>query len=373
MTKPAQIQPVYLIGQGLACTQASPADFLGRQESPDWSQLPVGGHQDIHRPYGLLAGRECPMAALDRVLSQALDKAGLDTDKRRDAAVILGTSSLDIGRDEQRIADALSAGEETAILEDARWGFMLDELCRRHGLKGPQYTFNTACSSSANAMLYAQRILSLDLAPAAVVIGFDAYNGISFGGFNSLMLLSSQAYRPFDLRRDGIVISEGVAAMVLSRHSDRAMARFDGGHTSIDTSGITVASEQSLMKTMQHALHATGAQSDVLALKAHGTGTPGNDSAESNAIFKTFDGAPPPFFSLKGGLGHAMGACAAVELLVLLDCAKAGFMPASIGYEERDPELLAEPSRERLDFNGGRLLLNHFGFGGNNTSLVVSL
>jgi 3-oxoacyl-[acyl-carrier-protein] synthase I len=375
MNTPYSLQPAHVIGRGLACTADNPAERL-RQWSdgtlPQWSSVAVPGYPSVERPFGFLHGKEDPVDALDRVLDESLREAALGSTERRNAGIVLGTSSLNIGHDEADCAQRIDSGVEPMLLEDARWGHMLDETCARHGLRGPQYTLNTACSSSANALLYAQRMLSTGVVPAVIVIGFDAYTGISFSGFHGMLLLSQAAYRPFDARREGIVLAEGAAAAVLVRADERAEARIDGGHSAIDVTGVTNASEDSLASVMDSALKPFSPES-IRAIKAHGTGTPGNDSAESAAIQAVFGGHVPPLFSIKGGLGHTLGACGLVELLALMDCRKAGFLPASIGYEQADDSLPLQAMDKAMDFDGGRLLLNYFGFGGNNSSLVVSL
>jgi len=382
---PKTILPVHIVAHAMACPLADPAAAFRAGDAPPWTELPVPGAPETKRPYGFLHQREAPEQALDRVLDQALRQAGLSQSERADAPVLLGTSSLNIGQNEHRVMDQLQQTEAPPALEDARWGYMLDSHCRTHGLSGPQTTFNTACSSSANALLYAQRILSLDLASAVVVIGFEAYNGISFGGFHGLMLLSSDDYRPFDPHREGIILGEGVSVAVLRRDDTRALARLDGGDTAIDFSGVTVASEDSLVSVMTSAIDKAGAAGEVVqAIKAHGTGTPGNDQAEANAIHRVFGDSAPPYFSLKGGLGHSLGACGLVELLTLTACREAGFLPASMGYRSQLTETTApdEPieslpltplAENRPWPRSGSLLLNYFGFGGNNTSLVVTL
>lgn len=380
MNIPAPLQPVHVIGSAAAGRLTAPAATLtGRNPGlPAWTHIPVPGHAGVTRPYGHLAGGEDPFDALDRVIDEAVTEAGLDQSQRRRAPVLLGTSSLDIGRDEEKLAAAVAQGRRPPVLEDARWGRMLAAVCRRHGINGPQYTINTACSSSANALLYAQRLLSLDLAPAVIVLGFEGFNRVSVGGFHSLMLLAQDAYRPFDRRRDGIILAEGAAAAVLSRDDSRSRVRIEGGHSAIDPTGVTVASRESLEAVMREALGTNPEQraeirASIRAVKAHGTGTDGNDSAEARAIDEVFDGTPPPYFSLKGALGHTMGACGLLELSALAGVSGNGVLPASTGCEQPDPELPQAPLDAPMSFGGGRLLLNYFGFGGNNTSLVVTL
>jgi len=374
----ATLQAVHISAYAWACPQQDPTGLLKEGRQPEWSSVEVPGHPGTSRPYGFLNGREQPEAALDRLISDVLASAGLSDNTRRNMPVVLGTSSLNVGQQEQRLAEDLKNHDQPPVLEDARWGHMLEIHCRRHGLKGPQSTINTACSSSANGLLHAQRLLSLGLADAVLVLGFEAYNGISFGGFHGLMLLSPNEYRPFDAHREGIILAEGVAAAVVTRSDRRSQACLHAAFSNIDCSSVTVASEDSLVTVMEEALALSG-QDRVDAIKAHGTGTAGNDHAEASAIQRVFGQQSPPYFSLKGALGHSLGACGLTELLSLMDCRQAGFMPASLGYLSNavdDPAtaLAMEPAVRSMPWNDTQtLLLNYFGFGGNNTSMVVSL
>ncbi|MBU1641811.1 3-oxoacyl-ACP synthase, partial [bacterium] len=106
------------------------------------------------------------------------------------------------------------------------------------------------------------------------------------------------------------------------------------------------------------------------AVKAHGTASALNDRAEINAMKQVFD-SPPPFFSLKPYIGHTLGSCGASEMLLLMECVDNGFIPASPNFSTPDETLQWSPITEKRACDSGLFMLNYFGFGGNNTSIVI--
>lgn len=252
------------------------------------------------------------------------------------------------------------------------YGMLADTLARRLGVNGPCMTFNTACSSSANAALYAARLIDSGAIEHALVLGTESYNRLSLLGFASLMLVSDSGLRPFDASRDGLVLGEGVGALVLGRPERGRAAHISGGANLCDTSSATNSRPEAIAHVMQSALTDAGITvSDLAAIKAHGTSTPSNDKAEGEGMKLAFGDRLPPFTSMKGHFGHTLGACGALETAALLAVLDAGFLPATAGFAERDPDLGISPMTERGGAAEGHYLLNYFGFGGNNTSLVL--
>jgi 3-oxoacyl-(acyl-carrier-protein) synthase len=124
---------------------------------------------------------------------------------------------------------------------------------------------------------------------------------------------------------------------------------------------------------MEMALADAGLQpADVAVIKAHGTGSLDNDTAEAAAV-RTLFGAPlPPFTAIKRYLGHTLGACGAVELAAFLGCLRAGFVPPAAGFRHPDPALQIQPLTEFRPAPTGAVMLNFFGFGGNYASLLIA-
>jgi 3-oxoacyl-[acyl-carrier-protein] synthase II len=251
------------------------------------------------------------------------------------------------------------------------------------GATGPNFTFNTACSSGLHALGRAALLLAAGEADAAVAGGNDIVSRFTYLGFNSLRALSPDGCRPLDQRRDGLTLGDGAAYLVLERESDarRRGARVlgfiagygaaaDGYHaTAPDPSGAGAE------RVMRRALVAVDAGA-LRLIAAHATGTPANDAVESEAICRIVRELAPAgpiyMFALKSWLGHTLGAAGALEAAVTLACMQRELVPGTWGLREpvaHDAPLVLPRVPQRV---AARLALcNAFGFGGNLASLCL--
>ncbi|APZ42051.1 beta-ketoacyl synthase N-terminal-like domain-containing protein [Acidihalobacter ferrooxydans] len=337
-------------------------------------------HSPLRLPYLPIVGVELPPRErlyhlLDSAVAAALDTADLSPAARARTGIFLASSSMDISVSEARYRHALTNEASANPLPLAGYGNLAARLAARHGLKGPTYTFNTACSSAANALLYAQRLIGAGTLDHALVIGSEVHNGLSCYGFHSLMLYAEKTTRPFDLHRQGLVLGEAVAAAVLGRDSDHGPLdglRLRGGATACDTTSTTYTTPEHIAATVHAALADAGATHDaVRGIKAHGTGTPSNDQAEALGLRRVFGRTLPPLTSIKPQLGHTLGACGLIETVLFMRTLADRRMPATVGFNTPDPELGAQPLTTPAPAPHGLYLLNYFGFGGNNSVLVV--
>lgn len=243
-------------------------------------------------------------------------------------------------------------------------------------LEGPVLSLSTGCSSSANALLTAMEWLQRGRARRVIVVGAEGLSATTLSGFASLMLLDAQGCRPFDRDRAGLQIGEGIAALLLEADTGNGPGfTLLGGANLCDTHHLTSASPDGrvMRAVMEDALAAAGvAARELIAVKAHGTGSVDSDRAEAHALRALFGATLPPVIGLKRYLGHTLGACGAVETAALAAALHAGFLPASAGFAHTDPELGISPTRQSLPARRGAYLLNFFGFGGNYTSLVMA-
>ncbi len=246
------------------------------------------------------------------------------------------------------------------------------------GLQGPAYVVSTACSSSAKVFAAAARMLALGVVDAAVVGGVDSLCMTTLYGFKSLELLSPGICRPWDAQRAGLSLGEGAAFALLQRRGGDdtqpppagwllgAGESSDGHHMSSphpEGAGAAAA--------MHGALAQAGLQAaDVDYVNLHGTGTPGNDAAEDQAVCAVF-GQQTPCSSTKGYTGHTLGAAGGVEAAIALLALQHGFMPAGLNVQQPDPALrsryLLQPREAPLQ----AVASNSFGFGGSNACLVL--
>jgi 3-oxoacyl-[acyl-carrier-protein] synthase-1 len=345
--------------EGVARPAISPVSFMGRPLPFHFASDPSDEGVSFRR-------------LMDTAVTDALADAALPPDAVARMGLFVGSTCLDLPLHEAAYAATAARGDVPAVKEPG-YGNLARDIAARFGIHGPQYTFSTACSSSANAVLYARAMLAEHRIDHALVVGAEGYNRLSLLGFGGLMLLARGHYRPFDRDRDGLILGEGVGALVLARDARPGAAAIIGGATACDPSSPTSSSAERIAEVIREALADAGlAPADVTAVKAHGTGTPINDLSEGRAISDIFHGTLPPLTSIKPSIGHTLGACGAIELLGLLACWREGFLPPTPGFREPDASTGLRPEVQARPLGPGAVLCNFIGFGGNNTSLVLA-
>lgn len=313
------------------------------------------------------------LAELADISRTVLMHASASTDHRR-IGLFVGTSSGLISEHERAYAEAHPADSGTVPIHSPDQGRAATLLQAALGLDGPSYTISTACSSAANALLYATWMIREGRIDDALVVGLEHENRLSQQGFHSLLLATRARTLPFDLRRDGILLGECSAAVVLSanRPANGVAWRVRGGGTVCDTTHPTNPSAEKIAQTIRLALADAGvAVPAITAIKAHGTGTRANDLAEGLGLREVFGDRPPPFSSIKPVLGHTLGACGVLETLAFAAVLDRGSMPSTRNFAQPDPEIGIAPVTAAQPWHGGAVLLNYFGFGGNNCALVM--
>jgi 3-oxoacyl-[acyl-carrier-protein] synthase II len=205
---------------------------------------------------------------------------------------------------------------------------------------------------------------------------------VALAAFSNMTALSSSGHsRPFDIRRDGFVMTEGAAALVLEDW-DRAVARgatiyaeVAGAASTADAHHITAPAPDGAgaVACMELALVDAGiGPSDVGHINAHGTSTPLNDLAEARAITKVFGDTGPLVTSTKGVTGHGLAAAGAIEAVAAVLTIDRATIPPTAGYAEPDPEItIPIVHGEPRPWEPAAVLSNSFGFGGHNGCLVL--
>ena len=333
--------PVKLLGQAVWSTLGRGRQVHARalrQSLPAADRRKVNGRPVPFRPLASAPERDPLRVASLACAEEALAEAGLGPGQRERCALLLGSSCLDLPWHEAAARD-----DPSLIIREPNYGKLAARLAEALDLGGPCYTINTACSSSANAMLHAQRLLAAGLCDKALVLGVEIENRVSLQGFAALMLLSPGPYRPFDAERDGLILGEAVAAAVFGGDDDAPGFRLLGGATRCDPSSPTNSDPDGVAALIGEALVTSGLEADeLLAVKAHGTGTPNNDRGEAQAL-RLAGLERVPVTSLKPYTGHTLGACGAVECALLLAAWDEGFLPATPGFRTQDPEVGMAP------------------------------
>jgi 3-oxoacyl-(acyl-carrier-protein) synthase len=309
-------------------------------------------------------------------VARAIADAGLSEGEIGETHLFFGSTSMDVPVFEGDHHNSSAAVSEIFLRSSHGYGKIASAVMERFGIGGCSYTFTTACTSSANAFLYAASMIGQGRIGRALVIGYDLFNNLGFYGFEGLKSLASSTYRPFDRQRDGLILGEACGAVVLEgRRREAGDFRFLGGANLCDIYSVTSHDEEgtAIAETMNRALRQTGIDPVAIrAVKAHATGTENNDRTECAAMRLTFRGNIPPVTSVKPFIGHTAGACGVCELILFTESLNAGFIPSTPGFREMDEELNLTPLTENGEAGEGVFMLNYFGFGGNCTTLLLS-
>ena len=257
-------------------------------------------------------------------------------------------------------------------------GEAADVIVQKYGIRGMTMTFSMACVSSSHALVVAADLLAQKRIKRAIVVGFEPLLNLTLQGFAGLLLYDPDRCRPFCNRRMGMQIGEAASCVILEEGADDGAGKsrfwYVGGHLYNDNSSLTSAgTDGEVIKGVvtRALLKADTDPGEIVAVKAHGTGTRDNDLSEGRGLARVFGERLPPVISLKSAIGHTLGAAGTVETALWLSCLEEGVIPKSFGFAETDPEIGFAPSQENLPAADGAYLFTFFGFGGTCTGYVI--
>jgi 3-oxoacyl-(acyl-carrier-protein) synthase len=311
----------------------------------------------------------------EAVKDSQLDVAGL---RSADTALIGASTVGGMCLTDELYHDANKDSDGSQYLSSYDCGSVNIFLQSRYAMNGIINTINTACSSSANAIMYGARLIRSGLAKRAIVGGADSLAKFTINGFNALHILSPEVCIPFDQDRRGLNLGEGAAFLVLEREEDAAgkkiYAELSGYSNTNDAFHPSSLSENGDGPYL--AMQAALAQANISArqinfINAHGTGTENNDEVESRAMLRVF-GQPPAFSSTKSNTGHTLGAAGAIEAVYsILSVTNQEVYPGlhfrtPIATTGLTPVLVYQKTPLH------HVMTNSFGFGGNCSSLIFS-
>lgn len=391
----------YLNALGLICS-------LGRNKHEVARKLFAGDCSGIRVEAGWVPERSLPVAAvhgelpaipaalnqhntrnnqllLDAALQIREDiEQAIQTYGRGRIGIVLGTSTSGIDEASRGIAQYIRDGQFPPGYDyqqqelGAPANFLADWL----QLSGPAYVISTACTSSARALLSAQRLLDLGVCDAVLCGGVDSLCKLTLNGFSALDAVSEQRCNPFSVNRKGINIGEAAVLFLMSKHlgSSQPIALLGSGASS-DAHHISAPepSGRGALQAMNKALRSAGlAPERINYLNLHGTATQHNDAMESLAVNNLFP-AGVPCSSTKPMTGHTLGAAGALEAafcwLSLSRENTRHALPPQVWDGQPDPQLPAlsfVTAADRLEQRTARCLMsNSFAFGGNNVSLII--
>lgn len=344
------------------------------------TELPVGEVKMSNAELAALCGvnpEECTRTALLGIvaLREALSQAGISSEKSADMALISGTT---VGSMDKTERDYLSCGS-VEVIGDCETSTL--QMARNIGKFKFITTCSTACSSAANAFILGAHLIESGLYERVVVGGTEALSKFHLNGFNSLMILDKEPCRPFDATRAGLNLGEGAAFMVLEtlesaeRRGIAPLAVLSGWGNACDAYHQTATSAQGEggYLSMQKALTiANITPSQIDYINAHGTATPNNDSSESNAVKRLFGDKIPLISSTKSMTGHTTSASGSIEMVISLLAMQHSFVPANLNWRVPMEEGVIPVAKGMEGVELNHILCNSFGFGGNDTSLILS-
>ncbi|MBL3656836.1 beta-ketoacyl-[acyl-carrier-protein] synthase family protein [Fulvivirga sediminis] len=381
------------LGVGVELNLASLKGFKSGISMPSFLQtshkeLPVGELKFSNEELGeKLRIKKCQSVSRTALLGllaaeEALEMASLQESDLKRAALINGTSVGGMDVSELAYPSVLnnSLKEYRNAFENHDCGAISQYMARHLKIHGHIETISTACSSSANSIMNAGRLIRAGMADKVLAGGTDALSIFTLNGFGALKILDPQHCKPFDATRKGLNLGEGAAFLVLE--SER----------SVEERGAPVLGELVGYGNCNDAYHQTASSPDGLgaylamgkALKianllpqevdyinAHGTGTQNNDMSESKAIKKLFSDDIPVYSSTKAYTGHALGAAGAIEAVYSLLSIREQVVFPNLNVEA-PMDILPDPITKVQPAKIQKVLSNSLGFGGNSTSLIFS-
>ncbi len=349
-------------------------------EIPDWDPLPY-----FDNPKEARRADRVEQFAL-AAAAEAFEHAGMPTVESHRFGTVYATGVGGLRSTEEQIGVLLTKGERRVspflvpmMMPNAPGA----AISMRYGLRGPNETITTACAASTHAIGYAARLIAWGMCDAVVTGGTESAGcPIGVASFGNMTALStSGSSRPFDVDRDGFVLGEGAATLILEEWSAAesrganilgevlgAASNADAHHITAPAPGGTGA-----IACMRLALDDAGLEpGDIGHINAHGTSTPLNDAAEAAAVTEVFGERAVPVTSTKGVTGHALGAAGALEAVAMLLAMEHGLIPPTAGTTTIDPDftidLVVGTARS---WKPGPSISNSLGFGGHNGSIIL--
>jgi 3-oxoacyl-(acyl-carrier-protein) synthase len=311
-------------------------------------------------------------------MEEAVRNAGLSDQQLNayDTALISASTVGGMCLTDQLYEDANLRSSGSEFLESYDCAAHTGQLASHFGIRGFTNTINTACSSSANAIMLGARLIRSGRAKRVIAGGVDSLAKYTVNGFNALKILSARPSRPFDTMRDGLNLGEAAAYLILESEEvvgDKPVLAIIAGYGNAnDAHHPSAMSDEAVgaVSSMKIALQTAGLETGQIDyVNAHGTGTPNNDQVELDGLKRVF-GRVPFYNSTKTYTGHTLGAAGAVEAVFSVLSLEYQTIFSSLNIQSPiDPVFAPVSALTKVDMNF--VLSNSFGFGGNCTSLIL--
>jgi 3-oxoacyl-[acyl-carrier-protein] synthase II len=267
-----------------------------------------------------------------------------------------------------------------ADIRDCLQSHVAGYISHRFALKGDVLNISAACASSTIALAKGASLIESGRADAVLICCFDIITEFVFSGFCALQAMSPVPCMPFDRNRKGMNIGEGAAALLLmsderaGREKRSPLGDLLGWSVSNDAFHITAPAIDGcgLIQAIEKALQKSRLPEEAIsAICAHGTGTIYNDLMELAAFKKVFGGKKTPVFSVKGAIGHTMGAAGGIEAALCLKSLATGIIPPTTGFTVPEKGAEGLVSHKPGNIDDGYMLSTNSGFGGVNAAIIM--
>jgi len=315
---------------------------------------------------------------------EALDNAGIHDIPGLRMGFVSANTVGGMDKSERFFADFLTDQSKGRLRDiiNHECGSITAIVAEKIGIRNHISTISTACSSSANAIMYGARLIKHNFLDAVIAGGTDAITKFTLNGFNTLMILDEQYCKPFDENRQGLNLGEGAgyvvllserAASLLKKNPICTLSGYCNANDAYHQTATSPEGEGPYM-AMTGALTMGGFQvGDIGYINLHGTGTQNNDSSEAAAIKRLFNPVYPKMSSTKSFTGHTLGASAGIEAVFSALAAQQGLVYPNLRLKTPMTAFPFVPETVFSKDPGIRhVLSNSFGFGGNCSSLIFS-
>lgn len=309
-----------------------------------------------------------------QMIALLFDRSG--TKMPADAKLILATTKGEIDLLEKSIISGTGDGAESSLNN------LLSKVIGLTGTEGGGMVVSAACTSSSSAAARAAGMIRSGHADCVLVVACDSVTEFVFSGFSSLMALDKIPARPFDKNRAGLSVGEAAAYMLIMseeravREKRAIIGEIAGWGMSDDANHMTGPSRESegLVRAINAALDSAGISAHQVGfISAHGTGTPYNDAMEMRAFRSVFNDRKVPVYSIKGGVGHTMGAAGLVEMAIAQRAQRENIVPPTVNLKEADEDAVGWVADRHQTIGPNSIaLLTNAGFSGVNTALVLA-
>ena len=310
---------------------------------------------------------------------EAFFMAGLNSEENLRVGIVGATT---VGGMDLTERHYLNASDNPEFLHSHSGGYITELVARELKIRSHISTINTACSSSTNAIIYGAELVKNNLVDVVLAGGFDSLTKFTINGFKSLMLLSQEKCKPFDLNRTGLNLGEGAGFLVLESEKSQkqrnkpCLAIYSGGANSNDAFHQTASSPdgEGAYRSMTDALTKASLEpNDINYINTHGTGTDNNDLTEGIAIKRLFNSEVPDFSSTKSYIGHTLGAAGGIEAVYSILALRENCIFPNLNFNTPIAEhnLIPQTKINALkEIN--HIMSNSFGFGGNDSTVILS-